>query len=240
MDIEQTNHLDMDKNFKKPALLLFDVYETLLSMDLVEKRVNHLLDSKRGYIIWFNLLMQHCFIESLTGVYHSFNEMAKVSLELSHQLLGQNRGRDDEFQQIIELMKHLPVQENVQEGLSMIYDRGYRVAALTNSPAAIVRNRMELTGLISYFEKVLSAEQLMKCKPAPEVYQWAAGMLGVDSSEVMVVSSHGWDIAGAKSSGMMTAKIGRSGLVRYPLSAVADIECSDMVVLAQVLEQTWP
>ena len=54
----------MEDVIKKPRLILFDVYETLIDMNEMEKRVNHLMNSKRGYQIWFELFMQYCFVDN--------------------------------------------------------------------------------------------------------------------------------------------------------------------------------
>jgi 2-haloacid dehalogenase len=220
---------------KKPQLLLFDVYETMLSMEQVERRVNQMLDSKRGYIIWFNLLMQQCFVDSLTGNFQRFNQIADIALQHARTLLHQTP-RENEAQQLIELMKHLPVHENVAEGLSNLYDQGYRMAALTNSPVQVVTERMERTGLVSYFEQVLSAEQVKQYKPATAVYHWAAQKLQVEESAILLVSAHGWDIAGSQSAGMKSAWVARNVSMRYPLPVQPDIICKDLDELGQRLQ----
>jgi 2-haloacid dehalogenase len=68
-----------------------------------------------------------------------------------------------------ELLKHLPVKEGVQEGLSSLHALDFRIAALTNAPENTVRLRMERTGLVSYVKAVLSAEHIKKYKPCCEV-----------------------------------------------------------------------
>ncbi len=41
----------MEEN-KKPSVILFDVNETLMDMSPLKKKVNDMLDSKRGFNIW--------------------------------------------------------------------------------------------------------------------------------------------------------------------------------------------
>jgi hypothetical protein len=41
------------------ALFSIDVNETLLDMSPLQKKINSLLESKRGFRIWFGLLHQH-------------------------------------------------------------------------------------------------------------------------------------------------------------------------------------
>jgi len=218
-----------------PKLVLFDVYETILDMSDIERRVNTLLDSKRGYTIWFELCMQYTFADNCTVQFHDFQSIASATLRMTAQLLKASI-TDDEIEGVLELMKHLPVKENVQEGLSGIADQEFRIAALTNSPASLVMHRMDESGLISYFEEVLSAESVRKYKPSIEVYRWAAHKLQAEPAETIMVSGHGWDIAGAKNAGFQTAYIRQSNQMLYPLAPTPDLTCGDIVDLCDQLK----
>ncbi len=222
----------------KPKLVLFDIYETLLSMDLIERRINQMLDSKRAYIIWFELFIQYCLIDNSTSRFHDFSSIADATLRMAHRMLGQAE-RTDETRVIIELMKHLPLQEGVQEGLSELYDQGYRIAALTNSPEEIVVERMERTGLISYFETVLSAQHIKKYKPAKEVYDWAVNKFQLVPGDILMVSAQGWDIIGAQNAGMSTAFIRRNRQMLYPLASPPNFICDSLSELSQELRLTY-
>lgn len=229
---------ELIKKAAKPKLVLFDIYETLLSMDLIERRINQMLDSKRGYIIWFELFMQYCLLDNSTGQFHDFSSIADATLRMAHRMLGQVE-RADEMKVITELMKHLPLQEGVQEGLSEIYEQGYRIAAFTNSPEKIVVERMERTGLISYFETVLSAQHVKKYKPAKEVYDWAADKLQLLPGDILMVSAQGWDIIGAQNAGMTTAYIRQKRQMLYPLASPPNFICDSLSELSQNLRLTY-
>lgn len=219
----------------KPRLLLFDVYETLLDMSLVEKRINQALDSKRGYIIWFELFMQYCFVDNNTDQFNDFRSIADATLRMTHRILRRDEDTHN-INEILELLKHLPIKDGVQEGLSDLYDQNYRIAALTNSPEHIVTQRMERTGLISYFETILSAEHVKKYKPAKEVYTWAAGKLQLRAGDILMVTTHGWDIAGAENAGMRTAYIEQSREMLYPLAPTPEFRCKTLPDLNEQLQ----
>lgn len=220
---------------KTPTLILLDVYETILDMTELERRVNNLLDSKRGYTVWFGLFMQYCFVDNCTDQFHSFIAIAKATMQMAARSLG-TAVEDEDIDVVLEILKHLPVHDNVQEGLSMLNDQGFRIAALTNAPAEIVAERMDPTGLISYFEMVLSAERIKKYKPAREVYEWAARTLKTDVTDCLVVSAHGWDIAGGVNAGMQTAYMKVSKEILYPLAPSPDIVCANLTDLAYQLQ----
>ncbi len=56
----------MEEN-KKPSVILFDVNETLMDMSPLKKKVNDVLDSKRGFRIWFGMLLQYSLVDNSTG-----------------------------------------------------------------------------------------------------------------------------------------------------------------------------
>lgn len=223
------------QSIAKPQVLILDVYETLLDMSDVERKINNIFDSSKGYTLWFELFMQYCFVDNCIRQFHSFADIARASMEMIAQKLGRTI-QGGEIDSVMEMLKHLPVHENVQEGLSLLNDHGFRITALTNSPQNTVCERMERTGLISYFETVLSAEQLKQYKPSLEVYEWAAKKLGVAPNEAMLVSAHGWDIAGAAGAGMLTAFIQRGKQMLYRLSPKPNLVCKNLTELALQLE----
>ena len=217
----------------KPILILFDVYETLLDMAEIEKRVNSLMESRRAYTIWFQLLMQYCFVDNCTTQFNDFLSIAKATLQMAGASLGTSIS-DDEIHDTLELLRHLPLHEKVEEGLSLLNDKGFRLAALTNVPySTVLQPRMERTGLISYFEKVLSAEQIRKYKPCIEVYHWAANKLEVELYKILLVSAHPWDIAGGANAGMQTAYIKHGKQLLYPLVPKPAFTCTNVADLAK-------
>lgn len=223
----------------KPRLLLFDVYETLLDMEMLERRVNAVLNSKRGYVFWFELFMQYCFVDNSLDEHHPFASIAKATLQMAGKTMGETIA-ETQAEDVIELLNHLPLKEDTTEALSQLYDQNFRIAALTNASQEIIETRMERTGLISYFEAVLSAEQVKKYKPAREVYQWAAKELNLLPEEILFVSSHSWDIAGAANAGMRTVFLEQEQPLFYSLSAAPTMRVKNLELLAQQLKTIYP
>lgn len=219
----------------RPKVIVLDIYETLLDMSEVKRKVNSLLDSRRGYIIWFELFMQYCFVDNCTIQFNDFTAIAKATMQMAAFKLNITVTEND-VNNALEVLKHLPIRDGVQPGLSALLDEGYRIAALTNSPEDILRERMERTGLISYFECVLSAEQVKKYKPSLEVYRWAAKKMNAKEKEMLFVSAHGWDIAGAYNAGMETAFMQLDNEILYPLAPQPSFTCSSLPDLATQLE----
>jgi 2-haloacid dehalogenase len=95
---------------------------------------------------------------------------------------------------------------DVRSGLEAL--RRQRVtAALSNGHVALLVDLARHGDL--RFDCVLSAELAHAYKPAPEVYQTAARLLGVQPAELMLVAAHPWDLKGAREAGLKTALIDR-------------------------------
>lgn len=227
---------------QRPQLLLFDVYETLLDMEMVERKINSLLDSKKGYALWFELFVQYCCIDNLLATPNSFAAIATATLQMAGRIMGEPV-TEEKADEAVDLLNHLPLKEGITDTFTQLYDQGFRIAALTNAPKDIILNRMERTGLVSYFEAVLSAEEVHKYKPAPLVYQWAAAQLGLPPGEIMLVSSHDWDVTGAANAGMQTAYVQSKSKLFYPLAPEPDLRLQDIedltAVYANVGEQDF-
>ncbi|WP_127124906.1 haloacid dehalogenase type II [Pseudoflavitalea rhizosphaerae] len=211
----------MTINKERPGLILFDVYETLIDMRDLEKKVNQLFNQRYAYTIWYNLFMEYCFVDNCIDQFNDFPAIARATLQMTGKMIDKEIS-EQSIGQVLDLLKHLPLQPDVQEGLSILNDEGFEMVALTNSPEKIVVERMERTGLISYFNKVMSAERLGKYKPFIEVYNWAVREMKGEPGNTLMVSAHGWDIAGAANAGLQTAHIIQSNQVLYPLAPQPD------------------
>jgi 2-haloacid dehalogenase len=82
----------------------------------------------------------------------------------------------------------------------------------------------------------MSAEHVKKYKPCCEVYEWAAKKLEVDLDKILMVSSHGWDIAGAANTGMQTAYLRQSREMLYPLAPNPDYIANNLSGLSIQLQ----
>jgi 2-haloacid dehalogenase len=103
---------------KKASVILFDVNETLLDMTPVKKKVNNILDSKRGFRIWFGMLLQYSLVDNSTSNYHDFATIASATLYMAAVVLGEEI-EEDEKQVVLALMKQLKAHHSVKKGLQL-------------------------------------------------------------------------------------------------------------------------
>ena len=91
-------------------------------------------------------------------------------------------------------------------GLTRLRGR-FVLATLSNGNVALLVNMAKHAGLP--WDCILSAELVKQYKPAPQVYQMAATLLGLRTEEVLMVAAHKDDLRAAKQAGLRTAFVPR-------------------------------
>lgn len=223
----------------KPALykgtLFFDVNETLLDTTELNQVVAQRLGNRPERAeAWFTSVLHHSLVESVTGNWHSFGDIAEAVLEMTAARYGVSLPAD--ATPLAEIIAAMPPHSDVATGLTALQQQGFTLVALTNSSAALAEKQLKSAGLASLFSRILSVESLKIYKPALRVYQWAMEEMNKPVSECMMVAAHGWDVGGAKRAGMKTAFVARKGQALYPLATAPDLVVSEMDTLAKKLQ----
>ncbi|MGZ8544014.1 MAG: HAD hydrolase-like protein [Flavisolibacter sp.] len=213
------------------SFIYFDVYGTLIDTTDVKRKINKVLDSSRGFVLWYETLLHYLMVANAT-TYYDFKEIAIAAAELTAKNLGTNYQKRS-FEEALELFRHLPLQEGAQQGLSILYDHGIRLGNLTNFPSSIVHDRLERTGLVSYFELTICSNEIRKYKPDPIVYQQAIQKTGNPASAVMLATMHGWDLCGASHAGMQTALVASQDEKIYNLAPEPGYRVENIISLAR-------
>lgn len=169
----------------KPSVVLFDVNETLLDMTPLKKKINKLLKSKRGFKLWFTMLLQYSLVDNCTNQYHDFPAIGNATLKMAAKSLKEVITEED-IKEALSTINELPAHADVKEGLNLLKDAGLRLATLTNSPMKTLRTQLEFAGLTNYFETILSVDAIKKYKPALETYDYAAKALNVNTTDIIL------------------------------------------------------
>jgi 2-haloacid dehalogenase len=135
----------------------------------------------------------------------NFDDLHRITLD---DLLNE-RGVEvlaDVHRRLVGAWHRLDPWPDVRNGLEAL--RRERVTAtLSNGHVALLVDLARHGDL--RFDCVLAAEFAHAYKPAPEVYQTAARLLGVAPDEMMLVAAHPWDLEGARQAGLKTAFVDR-------------------------------
>ncbi|MCL9653050.1 haloacid dehalogenase type II [Pantoea agglomerans] len=207
--------------------LFFDVNETLLDTTELNRSVAQRLgDRPERAEAWFTSLLHHSLVESVTGNWNTFGDIAEAVLEMTAARYGVTLPKN--ATPIAEIIAAMPTHPDVAAGLTALQQQGFTLVALTNSSAALAEKQLSSAGLAPLFTRILSVEQVQVYKPDLRVYQWAMKEMGKPVSECMMVAAHGWDVGGAKRADMKTAFITRKGQALYPLAPAPDLIVSDI------------
>ncbi len=142
---------------------------------------------------------------------------------------------DDEIDRWMEAWQQLSPFPDAVPALDRLRAR-YKLVALSNGNPwfldHLVKNRIKFD-----FDDVISVEVAGAFKPHPGVYRRAAGIIGMEVGELLMVSSNSFDVMGARMCGLRGAFVNREKLPFEDTSYLPDVTVSDFSVLADVLLQ---
>ncbi|MBS0633565.1 MAG: HAD family phosphatase [Verrucomicrobia bacterium] len=81
------------------------------------------------------------------------------------------------------------------------------LAVASGGPRDIVRRSLEITGLMSLFQAVVSADDVVHGKPAPDMFLLAAKEIGVEPTRCLVFEDAEPGIQGARAAGMQVVRV---------------------------------
>jgi beta-phosphoglucomutase len=126
-------------------------------------------------------------------------------------MLSMERGLPEALHGFINQMKQLYTMEVIyarckptfhhQFALARLQTRGYRMAVCSNSIRDSIALMMERAGLLPMLEFFLSNEDVVKPKPAPDMYLAAIARLGLHASECLVIEDNPNGIKAARDAG---------------------------------------
>lgn len=90
----------------------------------------------------------------------------------------------------------------VLQALKNFQNAGFKMAIVTNKPAAIARRLVAQFNLIHYFETVIGAGDVATVKPAPEMLIEAAHRMGVSIRDCVMIGDSQNDSLAAKNAGI--------------------------------------
>ena len=198
---------------RRIAAVAFDAYGTLFDVYSIGATTDRLFPGRGAELaaLWRDKQIEYTRLRTLCDRYASFWQCTGDALDYAAARLGlplDATGRAlllDGYAQL----KAFP--ENV-EALTQLRALGLPLAILSNADPAMLDAAVDAAALRGFFDHLLSADSVRRFKTAPEVYQLGPDAFGVPASQILFVSSNGWDIAGASWFGYTTFWVNRGGL----------------------------
>jgi len=220
-----------------PAVLVFDVNETLIDIESLAPLFGGLFGDERVLREWFGQLVMYSMTATLAEHYVDFFTIGQGVLHMLADIYRVDV-TDDDVRRLQEQMRTMPAHPDVAAGLEALRDNGFRLVTLTNSPHKPgVRTPLENAGLADFFEHQFSVESCRAFKPSPSVYRYVCQRLDVAPADCMMVAAHVWDTVGAQNVGFSGALITRPGNPPLPVDGLPqpDLVVSDLRQLAEQL-----
>lgn len=219
---------------KMKHVLVFDVNETLLDLRALGPHFERLFGTAAVLHEWFGQVLQTALLTVVTGQYADFGKVGRAALDMVGARHGVHIGEQDRSA-IVGGMRTLPPHPDVKPAFEKLKAAGFRLATLTNSPAAVAEAQLGNAGLKPYLDRILSVDSVQSLKPAAKVYHFAADSLGIAPRDMRLIAAHSWDVAGAMNAGCAAAFVARPGMVLDPLFPSPDIVGADLLGVADRL-----
>ncbi|WP_067935876.1 HAD family hydrolase [Alicyclobacillus kakegawensis] len=98
--------------------------------------------------------------------------------------------------------EHTYVFPEMRKFMELLMSYGYSLSLASGSSRIVLDNLLPSVGLAHYFDVILSADQVPRGKPAPDLFYEAAHRLGVKAQNCLVVEDSGYGIEAAKKASM--------------------------------------
>ena len=217
--------------------IVFDVNETLLDLGAMGPRFDAVFGSTDLLGAWFDQLLRHALVSTVTDSYVPFDDLAVDALTLVARRSGREVTDEDAIH-VVDGMAHLPAHTNVRPAIARLRDHGFTTATLTNSPPHLLRAQLANAAISDLFDATLSIDPVRRFKPHPETYRSAAERLDIEVADMRLVTAHDWDVTGAIRAGAAGAFVARRGMILSNASESPDIAGSDLgAVVTAIIEK---
>ena len=194
---------------------VFDAYGTLFDVNAAARIAANEPNRKIFKEVWPSVSntwrmkqLQYTWLRSMTDSYIDFWSITQNSLDFAletHKL--QN---DLELKErLLALYWELQPYSEVSQMLKDLKENGIKTAILSNGSPEMLTGAVKSSDLNELIDEILSVETVKIFKPSPRVYEQVENIIGCSKSNVLFVSSNGWDIAGAAGFGFTTAWVNR-------------------------------
>jgi 2-haloacid dehalogenase len=204
----------------KPAAVLFDAYGTLFDVYSVTARAEQLFPGQGQALAaqWRTTQIDYTRLYTLSGRYKPFWDITQDALRYSLKRL--NLPADTQAEKALmgqyACLSAFP--ENLPT-LRALKQQGVRTGILSNGDPQMLQIAIDSAAMSGLFDWVLSVDAVKQFKTAPAAYALGAQAVGKPASEILFVSSNGWDACCATWYGYQTLWVNRAGLPVEELGA---------------------
>tara|TARA_B100000614_G_scaffold205871_1_gene187812 strand:- start:118 stop:828 length:711 start_codon:yes stop_codon:yes gene_type:complete len=200
----------MTKDIEAVKACAFDMFGTVFNVDSVVGTCRDAFGEEGDEFgkFWRRKQLEYSWLRGNMGRFRRFSGVTFDALDTALAVYG--RAHDTELRErLIAAYKTVSAFPDAAPALDALGALGMTRAVLTNGSHDMVDSALAANNLTDKFEHKFSAEDVETYKPRPEVYEMARKGLGLEPHEIILVSAHPWDIAGAESYGFQGVWIDR-------------------------------
>jgi 2-haloacid dehalogenase len=196
-----------------PRAVLFDAYGTLFDVYSVGLLAEQLFpgQGERLSMLWRDKQIDYTRLLTMSGRYQPFWEVTRAGLRFATARLGLPLDAATE-EQLMNQYRHLSAFPENREVLVELKRRGVVAGILSNGDPEMLAVAVKSAGFSDLLAHLISVHGVRRFKTDPAAYALGPQALNLPASEILFVSSNGWDAIGATWFGYTTLWINRAGL----------------------------
>lgn len=208
---------------RRSSGVLFDVYGTLCNIDTLSHICGQVVDDPEAFLrLWRAKQLEYSFIRTLVDDYAEFGQVTWDALDYAAATYGVSLEHSDR-RHLMHAWLTMPLHDDVRPALERLAQLPITRAVLSNGSRSMLQRLLTHHDLHGLLPHVFSSEAVQVYKPHPQVYLYAAEQLRMSPSELLLVSSNGFDLVGAAHAGLCVCRVNRAGLPLDPLGIEPDV-----------------
>ena len=221
--------------------ITFDLYGTLLDLeatfapafDVFLKDKGAGVDAAEFVRIWEWAYLHEGMVDTFIGGPRTpFEQLRRTTLSQVLARMGIEHSRED-IEDLLTVRATPTLFPDVAQSLAAMKER-YTLSVLSNGDLAVLERIVSTLDIPVH--RTISVEQAGCYKPDLRVYRRAAELLEVETSGILHVAAHAWDIRAAQTAGMKGAYIDRHNIPFAPYTNYRpEIETANLPELAAML-----
>lgn len=190
--------------------ILFDAYGTLYDVQSVRVLADEICGVQGELVtqLWRLKQLEYTWLRTAMDRYEDFWQVTREAL-LFALAAADIEATASRVNRLTDGYLNLAPYPETAEALEALGD--FKLAILSNGSTRMLEKLVGASGFAPLFAEVISVDRACHYKPHPACYALAEPALGVAKSQILFVSSNGFDVAGAKNYGFTVAWIERGG-----------------------------
>lgn len=211
--------------------VIFDMDGVIIDSEPLHKE--HL----RGFLIEMGVSRPEKFQKNLKGVSAMDIWTALIDeFDLNYELDVLVINYRQSYLSYLKSLKTLPEIAGSTTAIKAFYKAGYKLALASSASPKRIELFLDKLHISSFFPVIVSGDDVVRSKPAPDIFLLAANKLGAKPSDCIVIEDAENGVRAAKAAGMKCIAYGGSEHNTDDLSQ-ADLVIKDFAVLVKALRK---